>query len=207
MEEAKEQTRMNRKTKYYLEKDIKNKFDSKTIDEHVRELNVLSSGLENKDCVDQIPPNAMYCNDLQEFSHELINKAEQDRQNAIKFRSYVDTILQQAHCDLIRQKARTDKAFENRIRETKETKAKLEDHLNQVLTQIREMEENADRLQRALCDQEPALKLAKTRLAHRRQRPGAEDCIDEAQHKLISKIERSILFEFFSFSFFFSRGP
>lgn len=184
--------RLNRKTKFYIEKDVKDKFQAQNIDEHSRELNVLSSGLKSDGCTSLISPKSLTAEEWQQLSHELINKAESERQNAIKLRSFIDTILQQAHCDLVRQKERTDLAFEKRIRETKETKAKLEDHLNQVLSQIREMEENVDRLQKAICEKEPALRLAITRMGHREQRPNNELCRDPAQYRLMCTFKLSL---------------
>lgn len=61
-----------------------------------------------------------------------INKAEQERMSSKQLRSITDGILQQAANDMNKQKAETDLSFEKRIRETKETKAKLEEHLARV---------------------------------------------------------------------------
>ena len=49
-----------------------------------------------------------------------------------QLRSITDGILQQAANDMNKQKAETDLCFDKRIRETKETKSKLEEHLSRV---------------------------------------------------------------------------
>lgn len=68
----------------------------------------------------------------EDYSDVNIKKAEQERMSSKQLRSITDGILQQAANDMSKQKAETDLCFEKRIRETKETKAKLEEHLARV---------------------------------------------------------------------------
>lgn len=68
----------------------------------------------------------------EDYSDVNINKAEQERMSSKQLRSITDGILQQAANDMNKQKAETDLCFDKRIRETKETKAKLEEHLARV---------------------------------------------------------------------------
>lgn len=73
----------------------------------------------------------------EDYSDVNINKAEQERMSSKQLRSITDGILQQAANDMNKQKAETDLCFDKRIRETKETKAKLEEHLARVSMRMR----------------------------------------------------------------------
>ena len=70
--------------------------------------------------------------DWQDFSHQNIEKAERERQSSVDLRSVVDGILQQTANDMRKQCSNVNVAFGKRISETKDTKSKLEDHLNKV---------------------------------------------------------------------------
>lgn len=52
--------------------------------------------------------------------------------NSTNLRSAIDGILQQTTNDIRKQTDATNLAFAKRIAETKDTKGKLEDHLNKV---------------------------------------------------------------------------
>ena len=70
--------------------------------------------------------------DWQDFSHKNIEKAERERQSSLDLRSMIDGILQQTSNDMRKQCSEVNVAFNKRINESKDTKSKLEDHLNKV---------------------------------------------------------------------------
>lgn len=70
--------------------------------------------------------------DWETFSNENILKAERDRKNAVDLRAVIDSILNTTANDMQKQVDDTDLAFDKRIRETKDTKSKLENHLGKV---------------------------------------------------------------------------
>lgn len=70
--------------------------------------------------------------DWQDFSHANIEKAERERQSSVDLRSLVDGILQQTSNDMRKQCREVNVSFGKRIDECKDTKGKLEDHLNKV---------------------------------------------------------------------------
>jgi tektin-1 len=89
---------------------------------------------------------------------------------------------------MLKQKEDTDLALTKRIAETRDAKCKLEDHLSKVKGQIIEMEDNIDRLAKAIADKEAPLKLAHTRLDNRSDRPNVELCRDPVQYRLIEEV-------------------
>ena len=70
--------------------------------------------------------------DWQDFSDKNILNAEQQRNLSVQLRSMIDGILQQSANDMSKQVETTNIAFDKRISETRDAKAKLEDHLSKV---------------------------------------------------------------------------
>ena len=70
--------------------------------------------------------------DWQDFSDANILKAERERQSSVELRTLIDGILQQTSNDMRKQCSEVNVCFNKRISETKDTKSKLEDHLNKV---------------------------------------------------------------------------
>lgn len=56
LEQVKEQLRLNRKARYNLENDIKNKFNAESIDSHVQNLTLTSPSLYLKNGAAKIEP-------------------------------------------------------------------------------------------------------------------------------------------------------
>jgi len=187
-EQANEQIRLNRKAKYNLEKDLKDKFSALSIDEHNAELRNNSAGLRFKDGAAKIDANSVTPDQWEDFSNENILAAEKQRQNSVNLRSLVDGILQSVANDMLKQKETVDIAMTKRIDETRQAKEKLEDHLSKVKKQITEMEDNIDRLCKAIGDKEAPLKLSHTRLDNRSDRPNVELCRDPVQYKLVEEV-------------------
>jgi len=61
-----------------------------------------------------------------------------------------------------------------------------------VIKQIQDIEENITRLEKAINDKEPNLKVAHTRLDTRKDRPNVELCRDPVQYRLISEVRGDI---------------
>ncbi|KAK3084862.1 hypothetical protein FSP39_020366 [Pinctada imbricata] len=188
LEQASEQIRLNRKAKYQLEKDLKDKFGALSIDEYCANLRNNSAGLNMKDGVAKIEANSVSPEDWQDFSDANILKAERERQSSVELRSLIDGILQQTSNDMRKQCNEVNVAFNKRISETKDTKSKLEDHLNRIVKQIKEIEENISRLQKSIADKELPMKLSQTRLDTRQSRPNVELCRDPVQYRLIEEV-------------------
>lgn len=188
LEQATEQVRLNRKAKFQLEKDLKDKFSAVNIDEYCESLRNNSPAIGYRQDSAKIEANSVTPEDWQDFSHQNIEKAERERQSSVDLRSVVDGILQQTANDMRKQCSNVNVAFGKRISETKDTKSKLEDHLNKVLAQMNEMEENITRLSKSIADKEQPMQLAQTRLDTRTQRPNVELCRDPVQYRLIQEV-------------------
>jgi len=187
-EQADEQLRLNRKAKYNLEKDLKDKGAALAIDKHNAELRNNSAGLRVTAGVAKIDANSSTPDQWEDFSNDNILDAEKQRQNSEALRSIVDGILQSTANDMQKQKETVDIALDKRIAETRAAKEKLEGHLSKVLEQIKEMEDNIDRLKKAIEEKQAPYALANTRLENRTQRPNVELCRDPVQYRLVEEV-------------------
>lgn len=189
IEQAKEQERLNRKAKYNLEKDLKDKGTAVDIDEYCAELKFHSPNIQYQDGVAKIQANSSTPPDWEDFSNENNLYAERERNNSVNLRSMIDGILQQTANDMQKQCDAVNQAFINRISETRDTKGKLEEHLAKVFGQTKAMEENIAGLEKAIAAKANPMKLAQTRLGTRTERPNVELCRDPVQYRLIEEVQ------------------
>lgn len=188
LEQATEQIRLNRKAKFQLEKDLKDKFGAQNIDEYCENLKNNSQQIHFNDGVAVVEPNSVSPEQWQDFSNDNINYAERERMNSVDLRSSIDGLLQQTANDMRKQVGDTNEAFAHRIWECKDTKGKLEDNLNRIISQIKEQEENIATLEMAIQAKEAPMKVAQTRLETRQHRPNVELCRDAVQYRLIEEV-------------------
>jgi len=188
LEQATEQLRLNRKAKFQLEKDLKDKLGAQSIDEYCENLRNNSQGIHFNDGVASIEPNSVSPEQWQDFSNDNINYAERERMNSVDLRSSIDGLLQQTSNDIRKQVDDTNVAFANRIWECKDTKGKLEDNLNKIISQIKDQEENIATLELAIQAKEAPMKVAQSRLETRQHRPNVELCRDAVQYRLIEEV-------------------
>lgn len=188
LEQADEQIRLNKKAQFQLKKDLKDKFSALNIDEHCAELKNNSPGLFYKEGAAKIEANSVTPVDWEDFSNENILKAEREKNSSVQLRSLIDGILQQTCNDMQAQCREVNLAFKKRIEETRDTKGKLENHLAKVLEDMKVMEENISKLEKAIQDKAEPMQLSQTRLHHRTDRPNVELCRDPVQYKLVEEV-------------------
>lgn len=189
LEEVIEQQRLNRKAKYNLESDLKNKFNAMSIDSHVQNLSLTNPSTYLKNGTAKIEPNSFTEEQWENFSDENIKNAEATRLNSVQLRGMVDSSLQQIANDITKQNELTDRSFTRRIWEEKDAKIKLENQVKDVTTLIDNLEENIKNVEKAMLDKENYLKLANSRLDIRTNRPQIELVRDPAQYKLIQEVQ------------------
>ncbi|XP_051877009.1 tektin-4 [Pristis pectinata] len=182
------QIRKNRDAKERLEMDWSDKYEAYKID-------VKAGGLNNQSTNIQFHPNSSKFEDNSstpeswaQFTHCNIYKAEQERMNSINLRTLVDSVLQETSEDLHEQYDRVNAAFNKRLEELFDVKAKLDHHLRKILEQIAAQERNIANLKQAIKDKEAPLKVAQTRLYERTYRPNVELTRDPAQMNLICEV-------------------
>ncbi|XP_036196337.1 tektin-1 [Myotis myotis] len=188
LEETTEQIRLNRSAKYYLEKDLKDKFVALTIDDICFSLNNNSPNIKYSENVVRVEPNSVSLEDWLDFSNTNVEKADKQRNNSLMLKSLVDRVLSQTASDLRKQCDVVDTALKNGLKDTKDARDKLAGHLAKVMEEIASQEKNIEFLEKAILDQEGPAKVAHTRLGTRTCRPNVELCRDMAQYRLIREV-------------------
>ncbi|KAF7700392.1 tektin-1 [Silurus meridionalis] len=192
LEQVTEQIRLSRSAKYYLEKDLRDKFQAERIDDF---CSLLSSTTESADYPSGVGQNtdiglAVTPEEWETFSDVNITQAEKERSSSSSLRALVENLLVQTAADMRRQHETTGSALALRIQETRNAKAELEDQLFKLLEEIASQEQNLDALKRAVADKELPLKVAQMRLQTRSQRPRVELCNDHAHTRLLSEVQQ-----------------
>nr|XP_060612812.1 tektin-1 isoform X2 [Anolis sagrei ordinatus] len=194
-EQVLEQIRLNRSAKYTVEKDLADKEAALNIDTYCAALNNNTPDIRYAQNVVKVEENSVSPEEWIDFSDANANKADRQRNNSKSLQVLVDRILAQVAADGRRQKAAADNALRERIKETKEAKRMLEEHLDKVMEQIGSQEKNITALRKAIVDKEGPAKVAQTRLEARTYRPNVELCRDTAHMRLmreVNEIERNI---------------
>ncbi|XP_029469977.1 tektin-1 [Rhinatrema bivittatum] len=189
LEQTIEQIRLNRSAKYYLEKDLKDKFAAFTIDDYCSTLTNNTPDIRYAEDVVKIQGNSVTPKEWEDFSNANIVKAFKQKNNSLTLRALIDSILSQTYNDMYSQYKTVNLAFENRLRDTKDAKAKLEMHLGKVMDEIASQEQNIVALNKAIVDKEGPTKVAHTRLETRTLRPNVELCRDPVQYRLINEVK------------------
>ncbi|KAL1260996.1 hypothetical protein QQF64_008823 [Cirrhinus molitorella] len=189
LEQINEQIRLIRSVKYYLEKDLQDKFQAERIDDFCSLLTNSSPGLNGGNSNFTSYGIAVTPEEWENLCNLNLSKAEKEKNNSLSLRALVDSLLEQTAADMRRQYETTGRAFELRIQETKTAKAQLENQLNELLAETANQEKNLESLRVAIGEKEAPLKVAQTRLSSRSQRPNVELCHDPAQIQLLEEVK------------------
>jgi len=189
IEQATEQIRRNRQAIYDIDCDLKDKSTALSIDEHCATINNNSPQIKLHPEKVRVEPNSTSVLGWQSYTDANINRGEMERINSSKLRSVIDASLKTCTEDMKSQQVAVERAFEDRVRQTKRVKAKLEDHLAKVLLEIGEQEKNIEELKKGVSDKMAAMMVAQTRLEARTHRPNVELCRDPVQYALIEEVD------------------
>uniref|UniRef100_A0A672ME63 Tektin n=1 Tax=Sinocyclocheilus grahami TaxID=75366 RepID=A0A672ME63_SINGR len=170
--------RLIHSVKYYLEKDLQDKFQVERIDVFMCVcVNIIAFTISR---------SAVTPEEWDSLCNLNISKAEKEKSNSLSLRALVDSLLEQTAADMHTQYEATGRAFELRIEETKTAKCKLE---LKLLSETANQEKNLESLRVAITEKEAPLKVAQTRLSTRSQRPNVELCHDPAQIRLLEEVK------------------
>ncbi|NXC83453.1 TEKT4 protein, partial [Cercotrichas coryphoeus] len=192
--QATTQIRSNRIQKENCELDWSDKVETYHIDDKCISYCPDSTNIQSHHSSLKFEENASTPKTWAEFSHDNISRAEQEKLASVQLRSLINNIIHDASEDLRVQRAAGNEALDSHCRQLDEAKLRLEQHLEQILKDIREEEANIVNLKKAIRDKEAYLKVAQTRLYDRSFRPNVELCRDEPQFRLVSEVEQLAVF-------------
>ncbi|NWV22911.1 TEKT4 protein, partial [Origma solitaria] len=192
--QATTQIRSNRIEKENCELDWSDKVETYHIDDKCVSYCTDSTNVQSHPSSVKFEENASTPKSWAQFSHDNISRAEQEKLASVQLRSLINNIIHDASEDLRMQRAAVNEAFDAHCRELDDCKYTLEQHLKQILNDIRDEEENIVNLKKSIRDKEAHLKVAQTRLFDRSFRPNVELCRDEPQFRLVSEVEELTVF-------------
>ncbi|XP_066552009.1 tektin-1 [Amia ocellicauda] len=188
LDQTNEQIRLNRASKFALEKDLRDKFQAEKIDDYCTMLTSNTPEVDYSDGSGSSMTGPVTPGQWEGFSNLNVVKAEKQKNNSLTLRAVVDGLLQQTAGDLHNQHQAVGTALESCVAQTKRAKTQLEQHLAKVMDEISSQEKNIETLKQAIADLEGPLKVAQTRLQARTQRPNVELCHDSAQSRLQQEV-------------------
>ncbi|XP_070591120.1 tektin-1 isoform X2 [Erythrolamprus reginae] len=189
MQQTDEQLRLNRTAKYNLEQDLKDKYMALTIDNYCSNLTNNSPDIGYAQNVVKVEENSVSPEQWMDFSNANVEKADKQRNNSLTLRALIDSILSQTASDMRKQNRTVNVAFQNRVKETKDAKNKLEIHLAKLMEEINSQMRNIEALTKAILDKKGPAKVAQTRLESRTHRPNVELCRDMVQYRLMNEVQ------------------
>ncbi|XP_013879125.1 tektin-1 [Austrofundulus limnaeus] len=191
-EQVSEQIRLNRSTKYHLERDLKEIFEAQNIDNPCALMTVHSNLTQEKpkdNCTE--PPSVTVTPKQWENISDLnIAKAVQQKTNSMSLRTLVESVLQQTAADVQKQFQATTVAFQLYIHQVKFSKDQMEEKLSKILSEITAQQLIRQDLQASITENEHFLSLAQARWSQRHQSPGKKQFQDPAQVQLRTEIQQ-----------------
>uniref|UniRef100_A0A1A7WAE1 Tektin n=2 Tax=Iconisemion striatum TaxID=60296 RepID=A0A1A7WAE1_9TELE len=185
-----EQIRLNRSTKYNLEKDLTEKSTAENIDASCVLMNARSISNQPNSSNAVLPSFSVPPKQWENISDLNLDKAEQQKRSSESLRALVESVLQQTTADIQKQVQSTTTAFQLNIQQVKLNKLQMEEKLLKVVAEINSQQKIREDLQVAITKKHEFLSLAQAQLALRHQRPGKEQCHDPAQVQILTHVQQ-----------------
>ncbi|KPJ19921.1 Tektin-1 [Papilio machaon] len=174
LEQLNEQMRRLRSTRYLLDRDLQYKQGAIDSDRGSLSLKPTDLCLSVYEGYANLDPASISAEEYNAVSNKNIQQAAREVTSARPIRVFIDTLLNQVIDDLWTAFNKCNHEFNERIKQTKIAKEKLEDMHRETTEKISKMQNNILQLQKALSDKEGNVGLAHTRLGRRAQRISAE---------------------------------
>ena len=180
-----EELRQLQKSKYILEKDLRDKDAALDIDQQTSNLKV--SGPDKKRGVTRYPApksNVFTPAVWQEYSEKNLQLANGQLKSSRGLQSNVDGILAHIASHLRTQKDLADRAFQRRIGEVQRAKKILEEQLLETTVKLGEVEESIGILEKSISSKQGPLATCQLQIQQRKQRPNVELVLDDVDLQL-----------------------
>ncbi|CAH2235501.1 jg27829 [Pararge aegeria aegeria] len=189
LEQLNEQMRRLRSTRYLVDRDLQYKQAAIDLDKESLSIKQTDLCLPVYEGHTGFDPANIMVDEYNAYSNKNVQQAANAVTNARPIKVFIDTILKQVIDDLWNAFNKCNYEFNERIKDTKQTKAKLEDMHRETTQKIVDMQNNIVELQKSLLAKEGYIGLAHTRLDRRTQRVGAELVKDSPGQSLYYECE------------------
>lgn len=170
--------------------DLNDKNSSHAIDEENLSLDKYSSAISFKPNPLRVPKGSVTPQQWIAFSKYNKDRADAEMESSKRLRENIQQLIAQSSSDLESQQNATEFAMRKRIHETENALDELNWQRKNTEREIAQAEEDIDKLEKAIRDKDPVMKLAHTRLENRSYRPGVELVRDEVQYGLVDEVKQ-----------------
>ncbi|XP_067930715.1 tektin-3-like [Watersipora subatra] len=189
IQKAHAQLKMNRASLHGMDIDRENKNHAGRIDDLMYQLRNSSTGIGYYPGVETLDNTVSDPKSWLKFTQTNIARSEKDREASQKLGEDIDTCLRTCSRRIWTQYITSTNCLISRIHETRDTKEKLQRHIERVIQEIVDMDKSIGLLQKAILDKEGYMKVAQTRLEERAKKLQMEICRDQPMNGIISEIE------------------
>ncbi|GAB1609876.1 tektin-3-like, partial [Argonauta hians] len=192
---ANAQLKMNRAALHSLEIDMKDKQHAQGIDDRMHHLRNSSAGIGYYPGIETVINTVSIPDSWTRFTQHNLLRSQKERANSERLRGDIDVCLRQCANAMWNQFNAVNNSFNARIRETTDTRNKMQAHLQKILQEIFETEKSIELLRKAIQKKEGPMKVAQTRLEERNHRVNVELCNDPAMKTLqreVSEIRETV---------------
>ncbi|XP_041365465.1 tektin-3-like isoform X1 [Gigantopelta aegis] len=189
------QLKMNRAAQHALEIDAKDKHHAQGLDDRMQQMRNGSGGIGYHPGIETIDNTVTIPVSWARYTQENIARSQKERASSERLRGEIDSCLRSCANEMWNNFNSVNNSFNTRIRETTDTRNKLQSHLQRTLQEIFDMEKNVDLLRKAIQDKERPMKVAQTRLDERTRRINVELCNDPVMKSLqreVNEIRESV---------------
>ncbi|CAG2202273.1 tektin-3-like isoform X3 [Mytilus galloprovincialis] len=184
LDKAHVQLKMDRAAQHTLEIDAKDKHHAQGLDDRMQQLRNKSAGIGYHPGIESIDNTITIPDSWARFTQENIARSQRERAASERLRGEIDSCLRACANEMWNHFNSVNNSFNTRIRETTDTRNKLQSHLQRTMQEIFDMENNINLLRKAIQDKEMPMKVAQTRLDERTRRINVELCNDPVMKSL-----------------------
>ncbi|CAF1417364.1 unnamed protein product [Rotaria sordida] len=188
LERLNTQNSLNRASLYELKRDAQDKFRALVLDLAAYNIKTTSPDINFYKDIKIVDNTASIPESWVQYTEENIHRALIEISKSNELLNASNQLIVTTDNHIWSQWNHVNISLENRIKEEQIAKNKIQIHLEKVLQEIFNVEQNIEFLKKNIFDQDVFLKVAQTRLETRTRRPNVEACRDSAMHSLIQEV-------------------
>ncbi|CAF0938084.1 unnamed protein product [Rotaria sp. Silwood1] len=188
LERLNTQNALNRAALHELEVDAQDKFRARVLDSAAHHIKTTSHGVNFYDGIENVDNTISVPETWTRYTEENIRRAFSEMSQSDELLNASNQLMAASNDDMWSQWNHVNVSLENRVQEEQVAKHKIQCHLEKILQEIFDVEQNIEFLKKTIADKEVFLQVAQTRLETRTRRPNVEACRDPAMHRLTQEI-------------------
>ncbi|CAF3658762.1 unnamed protein product [Adineta steineri] len=188
LERLNTQNALNRAALHELEVDAQDKFRARVLDSAAHNIKTTSRGINFYHGIEGVDNTVSVPESWARHTEENIRRTLSEISQSDELLNQSNQQMATSNNDMWSQWNHVNVSLENRVQEEQIAKNKIQAHLEKILQEIFDVEQNIEFVKKTIADKEQFLQVAQTRLETRTRRPNVEACRDPAMHRLIQEV-------------------